>query len=194
MAIPMNDSELMQRVQDGQLEFFDELVQRYRIPLTRVAISKLRDASQAEDIVQETFLAVYAARQTYKPEFAFRTWVWTILLNLCRKNWRKQNRKPQEFSQSLFESTSLGSFPEPVSLETGLSCVLQLERDELLFELLDDLPEVQADAIRLRFFGELKYSEIARTMQSSLITAKVRVKKGLLTLARWIQKKSGETP
>jgi RNA polymerase sigma-70 factor, ECF subfamily len=194
MAVPMDDSELMQRVQDDQLEFFDELVQRYRIPLTRVAISKLRDASQAEDIVQETFLAVYAARHTYKPEFAFRTWVWTILLNLCRKNWRKQNRKPQEFSQSLFETTSLGSFPEPVSLETGLSRVLQLERDELLFELLYELPEVQADAIRLRFFGELKYSEIARTMQSSLIGAKVRVKKGLLTLAKWLQKKSGETP
>lgn len=189
----IDDSELMRRVQSGRLEFFDELVHRYRAPLTRVAASKLGDATRADDIVQETFLAVYAARATFKPDLAFRTWLWTILLNLCRKDYRRGSRRPQEVPRSIFEHAASPAVPEPFTTETGLSRVLQVERDEQLAAVLNELPEPQGDAIRLRFFGGLKYSEIARTMDSSLIGAKVRVRKGLLALAERLQDESGET-
>lgn len=179
----IDDAELMRRVKQGRLEFFDELVARYCGPLTRVAASKLGDQTRADDIVQETFLAVYAARQTYKPEFAFRTWLWTILLNLCRKDWRRRSRRPKELPISLFGQTDAASVVEPFTTDSGLLTVLQIERDERLAAFLEKLPEVQADAIRLRFFGGLKYMEIAQAMDSSLIAAKVRVRKGLLALA-----------
>lgn len=192
-TVTLSDSELMQRVQQGRLEFFDELVSRYRGPLTRVAASKLGDASRADDIVQETFLAVYAARHTFQPALLFRTWLWTILLNLCRKNYRRETRRPREVPNSIFEQSATASVPEPFTTETGLSRVLQVERDEQLALLLNELPEVQGDAIRLRFFGGLKYSEIADAMDSSLIGAKVRVRKGLLALAERLRKDSGET-
>jgi RNA polymerase sigma-70 factor (ECF subfamily) len=60
------------------------------------------------------------------------------------------------------------------------------ERSQLLDALLLRLPEVQADALRLRFFGDLKFPEIADAMGCSLSTAKNRVKWGLMKLAELI--------
>lgn len=62
--------------------------------------------------------------------------------------------------------------------------LLEKERAELLEKSLERLPEPEADALRLRFFGDLKFQEIADTMQCSLGTAKNRVRKGLVRLAR----------
>lgn len=180
-----DDATLMQAVQKGDLEPFDLLVSRYRLPLLRVAQSKLGDAAWAEDVIQETFLAVYAARHTYDPEFAFRTWLWTILLNLCRRHLRRRSRRPRQVPNSQISAPNADPtpLPEPVEWETGLSRLLQKERREHLSELLNDLPEVQGDALRLRFFGGLKFAEIAAAMNSSVSGAKRRVRNGLFALA-----------
>ena len=53
--------------------------------------------------------------------------------------------------------------------------------------LLARLPQAQADALRLRFFGGLKFQEIAAAMDCSLTTAKSRVKQGLLQLSEWLR-------
>jgi len=81
----------------------------------------------------------------------------------------------------------------PVTAETGLTALLQSEQHELLQALLDELPEAEADALRLRFFGGLKFEEIAEAMQSSLSGAKVRVKKGLQRLADRIREQTARS-
>lgn len=179
-----DDATIMQAVQRGEFEQFDLLVERYRLPLIRVAASKLGNAAWAEDVVQETFLAVFAARATFNPEFAFRTWLWTILLNLCRRQLKQQHRQPRQVPRSQLSSESAWSSNcEPVEWETGLTRLLQLERREQLAALLNELPEPQGDALRLRFFGGLKFSEIAEAMHSSVSGAKRRVQNGLLAMA-----------
>lgn len=187
----------MQQVQAGDLESFEELVRRYRSALIRFAAGKVGDAARAEDLVQEALLAVYASRHTYNPEFSFRTWLWTILLNLCRSELRRAARKPKVHFHSNRHANqpayAAANIPEPATAETGLTQLLLGERSERIAEMLDALPEERADAIRLRFFGGLKYSEIAEAMGSSEITAKVRVRKGLTTLANRLRDDAGET-
>jgi RNA polymerase sigma-70 factor (ECF subfamily) len=153
-----------------------------------VAASKLGNPTWAEDVVQETFLAVFAARATYNPEFAFRTWLWTILLNLCRRQLKQQHRQPRQVPRSqLSADSTTNSKGEPVEWETGLSRLLQLERREQLAALLNALPEPQGDALRLRFFGGLKFSEIAEAMNSSVSGAKRRVQNGLVAMAELLK-------
>jgi RNA polymerase sigma-70 factor (ECF subfamily) len=178
------DEELMRQVQHGRQGPFEELVRRHRPALLRVARSKLGDADWAEDVVQEAFLAAFAARHTYKPAFAFRTWLWTILLNLCRRQLKRRRNRPWELADALGQGEG-----HPLSFETGLSRLLRAERHEELAALLDALPEAQADALRLRFFGELPFQEIADAMGSSLSGAKVRVRKGLESLAEMIRQR-----
>lgn len=173
------DEELMGDVQAGQLVSFEELVARYRRPLLRLALSKIPETTAAEDVVQETFLAVFAARHTFRTDCSFRTWLWTIALNLCKRH-GKRLRTAQDFSR---HQQAERSGQDRSASPPGLQRLLLLEQSEQLRRAMDELPEYQADALRLRFFGGLKFEEIAAAMQSSVSAAKVRVKQGLLRLA-----------
>jgi len=192
--VELDDVQIMCRVQAGEVELFDELVRRYRGPLLNVAWSKLGDSTWAEDVVQETFLAAFAARATYNPRFAFRTWVWTILLNLCRRQWQCRQVRPGEQSLGTSQSPELRGYCEPVTHETALGNILSVERQAAVHGLLTQLPDVQADALRLRFFGGLQFSEIALAMDSSVSAAKQRVKNGLVALAEYVRHNGGDFP
>jgi RNA polymerase sigma-70 factor (ECF subfamily) len=182
--VTSDDSQLMRRVQDGEFRCFDVLVERYRPALLRVAAGMLADAALAEDVVQETFLAVFAARHTFNPAFHFRTWLWTILLNFCRRHRAQRGRQPEQFVRSARANSEGPAITEAQTPETALSALLQRERSEQLQHLLSELPEVQADAIRLRFFAGLTYHEIAQSMGVSLGGAKLRVRAGLTKLSQ----------
>jgi RNA polymerase sigma-70 factor, ECF subfamily len=187
--VASDDGQLMRQVQAGELHSFDLLVDRYRSALLRVAAGMLGDAALAEDVVQETFLAVFAARHTYNPAFKFRTWLWTILLNFCRRHAARQNR-PRELAKSAALATG-GRTASPATAgetrDTPLGALLARERSEQVERLLAELPDVQADAIRLRFFAGLTYQEIAQSMGVSLGGAKLRVRAGLARLSQQLR-------
>ena len=174
----LSDLELMQRVQAGETPLFDELAQRYRSRLSRFARSAVPAGTTADDFVQEVLLAAFSARDSYRAEFAFSTWIWTIALNLSRR-WRQRSVVRQQcWTDWLREQLA------PVNRACSAVAIRQLEHREELELWLSQLPEAYADAIRLRFFGELPYEEIALTMQSSVSGAKARVRKGLGLLAQ----------
>ena len=164
------DQELMQQVQAGNHASFAELVELYRPRLTRFAQSSLRDCQLAEDIVQETFLAVFQARHTYNPTFAVSTWVWTILLNMVRRT-RERIAKRQDREFTSFEFRTTASLQRPGEVREQLNHWLSL------------IPEAESDALRLRFFGELSFDQIAVSMESSVSGAKLRVRNGLNRLS-----------
>lgn len=197
-GVHLSDQALMRRIQAGETALFSEIVLRYEAALRRVAASRLGQAEWAEDVVQETFLAAYKGRHTFRPDQSFRTWLWTILLNQCRRSWSGQVRQPRLLTWGDQAEESVSPAIYQASLERGgdppWAALVARERANLLEQLLGRLSPVQADALRLRFFGELKFDEIADTMGCSLLTAKNRVKSGLLRLAELArQAESGTT-
>jgi len=189
------DHAIVAAVLAGDYAQFEEIVTRYQPALLRVSTSRLGNRSRAEDVVQETFLRAYKSLATFKPEYSFRTWLWTILLNQCSRALQKQARFPQsnvweagaaEIDRSLDAGTGWFNGSETAP---PLVLLLQKERAEVLDQLLDELSAAQGDALRLRFFGGLKFQEIADTMQCSLSSAKQRVRHGLLQLNQKIQAK-----
>lgn len=187
----LSDEELMGRVQAGDTAVFAELVRRYQPALARVAASRLGQADWADDAVQETFLAAFKGRHTYRPPHSFRTWLWTILLNQCRRSWKVRARRPRVRGWGDEPAELVEPAVFQASVERGesspLARLLAQERAGLVDELLKQLTPVQADAVRLRFFGGLKFEEIAEATGCSLGTAKSRVKWGLLRLAELVR-------
>jgi RNA polymerase sigma-70 factor (ECF subfamily) len=177
-----SDEDLMRDVQRERFEAFETLVERHRAGLLRLAQSRLAERNAAEDVVQETFLAVFAARHSYRPELPFRTWLWTIALNLCKRQAKRMASRTA--TQQLIDPASIVLAESTPGREGGLQQLMSAERDAQLREALNTLPEVQADALRLRFFGGLKFDEIAASMNCSLNAAKMRVKQGLVRLSR----------
>ncbi len=182
--MPLSDADIFAQVQRGDQELFGQLVMRYADRFLRVADSKLGNRAAAEDVVQETFLAAFAARESYDPQFAVSTWLWTILLNLCRTRWKQRQKRPWDHPVASPDALSV---PLPQSAPTALSRLIVQEQSEQLHALLNELPEPQADALRLRFFGGLKYEEIATATECTLSGAKRRVKTGLQKLSERFQ-------
>lgn len=169
VRMPATDQALMLSVQAGNPSPFAELVDRYRPRLLRFAYSALYNHDSAEDLVQETFLAVFQARHTYNPTFAVSTWVWTIHLNLVRRARQRLSTRMRHESQCSPRSMASTDHRD--------------EDREQLNVWLEQIPETEADALRLRFFGELTFEQIALSMESSLGGAKLRVRNGLQRLA-----------
>ncbi|MEX2025839.1 MAG: RNA polymerase sigma factor [Pirellulaceae bacterium] len=194
------DGSLVMAVLAGRREAFDLIVRRYQRALLFVARGRLVRADLAEDAVQEAFLCALKWLHTYDSQYSFRTWLWTILLNQCSRAAQKLGRQ-----QRATLATGIRGEDEPVSQlasseASPLDGLLARESRERIGELLDQLPENQADALRLRFFGGLKFQEIADAQGVSLTSAKTRVRQGLLTLAQQLresesmQRVTGESP
>ena len=143
--------------------------------------------------MQETFLAAYRGLASYDERFAFRTWLWTILLNQCRAHHGRRTRSVPVEPWPVADEPRLasdGRSPEG----SPLAALFARERADELEALLRRLSEAQADALRLRFFGGLKFQEIAEAMQCSLNTAKARVRVGLMRMADMLQQAAGHPP
>ncbi len=176
-----SDGPIIAEVLSGRTEQFAVIVRRYQHALMRVAKSRLGRADWAEDVVQETFLCAFKSLASYDSRFSFRTWLWTILLNQCRRAYQKGQRRANETPWNNDHQEENDNRRQCILPPDTL--LLAKERAENLQRLLADLPEVQADALRLRFFGGLKFQEIADTMGCGLSTAKHRVRCGLMSLS-----------
>jgi RNA polymerase sigma-70 factor (ECF subfamily) len=187
----VSDQQLMRQAQAGDRAAFAEIVRRYQPALMRVARSRLGRLDWAEDAVQETLLAAFKWRDSYREPNNFRTWLWTILLNQCRRSWTGRLRRPRLYFWNEQPAATIEPAIYQASIERGegppWQRLLAQERSDLLESLLKQLPPSQADALRLRFFAGLKLEEIAETMQCSLGTAKNRVKWGLMRLSELVR-------
>ena len=83
------DGVLIAAVLAGDREQFAGLVSRYQRPLLRVARSRMGRPDWAEDVVQDTFLSAFKSLHSYDSRYSFRTWMWTILLNQCRRHLKR---------------------------------------------------------------------------------------------------------
>ena len=178
------DGVVVAAVLAGDRDRFAELVGRYHGPLTRLAYSRLGRREWAEDVVQEALLNAFKSLHTYDSQYSFRTWLWTILLNQCHRHYRRQGRGAvvRNWTDQATGSEQHDAQPGHAT-DSPLDKLMATERSEQLNALLNQLPAGQADALRLRFFGGLKFREIADTMDCSLSTAKNRVRDGLTKMA-----------
>lgn len=157
-----------------------------------MAENRLGRSDWAEDVVQESFLCAFKSLHTYDSRYSFRTWLWTIVLNQCRRHYQRHARRPKVTAWSEYRQPSHQDVPVedglPSPEATPPESLLAKERSQRLEALLHCLPEEQADALRLRFYGQLKFHEIAAAMQCSLSSAKNRVRCGLTKMSEMMRR------
>ena len=180
-----SDGTLIAAALAGEEAAFALLVERYRGALTKAAYSRLGRRELAEEAVQEALLCAHRWLGTYDSRYSFRTWLWTILLNQSSRLAKREARhdRPHEPAADV-ASAPIG---EVCAHASPLETLLAREQTDHLHQMLARLPEVQADALRLRFFGGLTFPELAAAMGCSEAGAKHRVKTGLLKLAQWMR-------
>lgn len=171
-------------MREGQTEAFEVLVERYRRGIANFVSAGLRDANEAADLTQETFLRAYAHLGTFNPQLGkFSTWIYQIARNVVRTHLGKTLRRPQ--AQQFPEDQTLENALPDLSREGDPSGgVLREEAERELREALAELPERSRTVLALRYFDNMEYATIASTLGLSLGNVKTLIHRGKLALAK----------
>ncbi|MBP5340041.1 MAG: RNA polymerase sigma factor [Prevotella sp.] len=172
MLIPLRlsaqtDEQLMQRAARGNDRAFEELYNRHARRLQGFFARRLGDdADLAADFMHDTFLRLYAARETYHEGRSFRAWLYTIAYNLWKSH---QRRSP---------SPTLSPMGEAIDE----SCNIELELDSNIFhdalrEVLRNLSDPYAMLFSLHYEEELTIPQIAQITGLPEGTVKSRLHK-----------------
>ncbi|MCG9966689.1 RNA polymerase sigma factor [Pelotomaculum terephthalicicum JT] len=89
----MSERDLVRAAQAGDKEAFSELTGKYLSYAFRIAYTVLQSHSDAEDLVQESFLLCYRKLAGFRLESSFKTWLTRIVINLCHDCLRKKHRE-----------------------------------------------------------------------------------------------------
>jgi RNA polymerase sigma-70 factor, ECF subfamily len=178
------DAALMLRVKDGDLQAFEELVEKYKHPIVNVIFRMIHDLSEAEDLAQNVFVRVFQSAGRYEVSAKFSTWIFTIARNLCLNEIRRRGRHPAqslESSQEEEEGHAPRQYPDGKTFSPP-QAFLQKELEQKIQQALGELPEKQQLAIALCQQDELSYEEIARVLGCSLPATKSLIHRGRETL------------
>lgn len=166
----LSDETLMLAYAGGQVAAFDQLYGRHRARLYRFLLRQLRDGALADEIFQDVWQRVIAARQGWKPEAAFATWLYRIAHNRLADHWRALQHRPPA-PDNADERTE--RVPDPDTPERSLSEFEQRRRLQLA---LDELPAEQREVVLLRLEQELTLEEIGAITGVGRETVKSRLR------------------
>jgi RNA polymerase sigma-70 factor, ECF subfamily len=177
------DAGLMLRVKRGDMDAFEELVERYKQPVINLAYRTLNDLEEAEDLAQNVFVQVFKSAHRYEASAKFSTWLFTIARNLCLNEIRRRSRHPAEPLDPRPEDEDQPVRQMADAREySPTDRALQNELEQKIQEALAELPENQRMAILLFRQEEMSYEEIAKILGCSLSATKSLIHRGRETL------------
>lgn len=147
------DGELVAGVRCGDERSFEQLVDRYREPLTAYVRSRVGDVGLSEDIAQEIFIsALRSIRATERP-IVFKPWIYAIARNACIDQHRWRGRQAEQALTEDLVAVSPSTDPQ-AAFEVG-------QEWAALRTALADLPRLEQELLGLRELAGLSYAEIA---------------------------------
>jgi RNA polymerase sigma-70 factor (ECF subfamily) len=184
-----SDDELVLRAKTGDREAFNELTLRHRTASLRTAIMVLRDATDAEDVVQDAFSKAFQHIRGFQQGAKFSTWLTRIVLNQCLMRLRRKR---------LRDWTSLDACPgegAPAQIASGEpSPEVQLARKqvmEVVWREICRVPPLLRHVFLLRDVEQLPMSDVAARLGISVAAAKSRLLRARAELRDRMQKHCG---
>jgi RNA polymerase sigma-70 factor, ECF subfamily len=172
-AEEFDDLTLVVRAQEGDVRSFEILVRRHQRQLYRLAVRLLGNSSDAEDAVQDAFVAAWRRLRGFRGEAAFSSWMYRIVTNRCLKLTRKRRQ--------VLSLDDLGDQPD----SDNTSPEHAAETDDRAAELnraLHDLPTHQRTCWILRELHGLSYEDIAAIVGASPDAVRGRLHRARRTL------------
>lgn len=165
-----SDEALMLAWAAGETGAFEQLYARHRLKLYRYLLRQLRDNALADELFQDVWQRVIAARAGWKPDAGFATWLYTIAHHRLGDHWRSLKHRPPAPGDADERLARLADADTP---ERVLS---DFERRRQLQLALDGLPDEQREVLLLRLEQELTLEEIGEVTGVGRETVKSRLR------------------
>jgi RNA polymerase sigma-70 factor (ECF subfamily) len=163
-----SDEELMVAFSRGSVDAIGELFSRYRQPVFGFFRRRVADPSQAEELTQETFLAILRASSRYEPRALFRTYLYAIGLKILRASRRKSALR-----YALLAAKTRHSEPAADNAP---------DAEILVRQAVGKLERLDREVLMLREFEQLTYAEIAELLNLKVNTVRSRLFRARMAL------------
>ncbi len=172
----LEDFRLIDMAVGGDEKSYAKLLQRYRRPVYHVILKMVRNVDDAEDLTIESFAKAFRSLHKFKKDFTFSTWLFRIATNntidFIRK--KKLNTLSIENTYTDDNGDSVSIDVEDLNLNPQEEAI-RVQKEELIQVFVDKLPAKYQKLVRLRYFHELSYEEIAKELDAPLGTVKAQL-------------------
>jgi RNA polymerase sigma-70 factor (ECF subfamily) len=179
------DFDLIRAINTGQTDKFHDLVKRYEQKLYNFSLRMCRDHSDAEDMIQETFLNVFRYLKDFRYETKFKNWLYKVAASTCIKKRRKSKFAPEkELSLDDFLPANETEVPDHVPdwALIPLDKLLNQELSNTINQEILSLPKKYRLVIVLRDIEGFSTAETAQILNLSPSNVKVRLHRARLYL------------
>jgi len=177
-------NQLVRNAQKGDKDAFHDLHQIFWRQIRYFIWKTLKNESEVEDVLQETFIEAYRHLSQLKDPSVFRPWLYKIALYQCNRVFRR--KRPLIFSD--MEESVVAAIPDETAEFLPLSVLENKEAGALILKLVEQLPDEQRMTLTLFYFQQMTIVEIARIMDCPENTVKSRMRYAKRTLRTQIEK------
>lgn len=152
----LNES-LIPRIANGDTEAFSELYETTKTAVYSFALSIVKNAHDAQDIMQETYLKIHANAIGYFSQGKPMAWIFTIVRNLCLMHLRKSRKSDVEFD-------------EAIGCESPVDFTQNVDDNELISMMMTALSEEERSIVIMHVVSGMKHREISEILEIPLST------------------------
>ena len=163
-------------VQNHKEQAYAKLLQRYKRPVYHMILKMVRNVDDAEDLTIESFAKAFRSLHRFKKDFTFSTWLFRIATNNTIDQIRKKKLNTMSIDNSFTDDNGDG-----ISIEVEDENLnpqeetMKAQKAEIIQVFVDKLPPKYQKLVRLRYFSELSYEEIAVELEAPLGTVKAQL-------------------
>lgn len=188
-----HDLGLVKKAQAGDYAAFEELVTRHSGKTYALALGMLRNASDAEEVVQDTFLNVFTHLSTFRGDSAFTSWLYRVAANNALMKLRKRRREPVDSIETMLPSFHEDGhhthMPGVWAARSADKLVDDKELAAILEGALGRLPEQYRVVLLMRDVDGLTNEEISDVMGLSIPAVKSRLHRARLAVREELDRK-----
>ncbi|HWG19263.1 MAG TPA: sigma-70 family RNA polymerase sigma factor [Terracidiphilus sp.] len=180
-----DEAQMIVAILAGDRDLYHSLIQPYELSVYRMAMSFVKNETEAEDVAQEAFLKAFRDLANFRGESKFSTWLISITLNEARRRLRRQSTMRME---SLDGPPDEGGKVSPALLrdwrEIPSEALERREMRELLQKAIEELSPIYREVLVLRDIEELSIEETAGALAISISSVKVRLHRARIMLQK----------
>jgi RNA polymerase sigma factor (sigma-70 family) len=173
----LEDFKLIDMAVGGDDKAYAKLLQRYKRPVYHMILKMVRNVDDAEDLMMESFSKAFRSLHKFKKDFTFSTWLFRIATNNTIDHIRKKkvNTMSIENTWTDDDGQSVSIDVEDKGLLNPQDEAIKAQKEELIQVFVNMLPPKYQKLVRLRYFHELSYEEIAVELDAPLGTVKAQL-------------------
>ncbi len=189
------DAELLERVRAGEQDAFMAIVERHQGALLRLARSFVPSAAVAEEVTQETWLAVLRGLDAFAGRSTFKTWLFQILVNRARSTGVRERRSvalgegAPSVDPARFDASGAWAAPPVHWVEEVEERLAAEALSQTLDSALARLPAAQREVVVLRDLEQLTGPEVCELLAISDANQRVLLHRGRTRLREAIEER-----